>query len=138
MQAQYVTFEGRLTFTFEAGADIKEVLQQLSPVMEVFSNDTCGSCECKDIRPVVRYVGEYTYYEFRCRACGHALQLGQRKDGGLFPKRKDADGGWLVDNGWTKWEGEPKAQAQDQGAKYADGSPVLSSNPPPPEQTPWS
>jgi len=26
--------------------------------------------------------------------------------GGLFPKRKDSEGNWLPDKGWTKWNKE--------------------------------
>ena len=36
--------------------------------------------------------------------CGARLAFGvMKKGGGLFPKRKDADGNWFPDRGWVKY-----------------------------------
>ena len=44
------------------------------------------------------------YYEMFDRDTYHTLKFGQtKKDGSLFPRRKDADGNWLDDGGWTKY-----------------------------------
>jgi hypothetical protein len=49
------------------------------------------------------------YYEIRCVDCGAKLAFGaNKKGGGLFPRRKDAEGNWLPDNGWTKWNPKTK------------------------------
>ena len=41
--------------------------------------------------------------------CGAKLAFGaNKKGGGLFPKRKDADGNWLPDGGWQKWNPKTK------------------------------
>ena len=41
----------------------------------------------------MRTVDDNEYYELRCMDCGAKLAFGSmKKGGGLFPKRKDADG----------------------------------------------
>lgn len=42
----------------------------------------------------------------RCSDCGAELAFGQRKDGGLFPKRKDESGAQMENNGWRQAPGE--------------------------------
>jgi len=45
----------------------------------------------------------------RCVECSAKLGLGvHKKGGGLFPKRKDADGKYLPDNGWQRWNHKTK------------------------------
>ena len=45
----------------------------------------------------------------RCMDCGARLAFGShKKGGGMFPKRKDADGNYLPDRGWQKWNPKTK------------------------------
>ena len=45
------------------------------------------------------------YYELYDKDTNHTLKFGKtKKDGSLFPRRKDTDGNWLSDGGWTKYD----------------------------------
>jgi hypothetical protein len=46
----------------------------------------CGLCTSVDLAPSYRRVREFSFYSIQCRNCRAHLPLGQRKDGGLFPK----------------------------------------------------
>jgi hypothetical protein len=46
----------------------------------------CGLCNSVDLTPGYRRIREFEFYSIQCRTCGSTLPLGQRKDGGLFPK----------------------------------------------------
>jgi len=86
----------------EAEGDAKEVFTDLAKASEVFGQSTCGACNSANVTPVVREVDGNTYYEMRCNQCYHRLAFGQRRqDGALFPRRKDKEGNWLDNNGWT-------------------------------------
>ncbi len=47
---------------------------------------TCGLCGSIDLIPAYRRVQDFEFFSLACRPCGGHLKLGQRKDGGLFPK----------------------------------------------------
>ena len=99
---------GNLSVEFECDTP-KEVFNQLSVFQEVFGETNCGKCGSENLRFVVRVVDDNPYYEIRCLDCGAKLAFGaNKKGGGLFPRRKDAEGNWLPDNGWTKWNPKTK------------------------------
>ena len=85
------------------------MFSQLSAFQEVFGETTCGKCGSDNLRFVVRENEGNEYYELRCLDCGAKLQYSVNKKGGtLFPKRKNAEGEWLPDKGWTKWNPKTK------------------------------
>jgi len=99
---------GSLTITFE-GETQKDIVKQLSSLEEVFGESACGKCGSENLRWVVRENDGNEYYELRCLDCGAKLSFGvNKKGGGLFPKRKDGEGNWLPDKGWTKWNNKTK------------------------------
>ncbi len=99
---------GSLTITFE-GETQKDIVKQLSSLEEVFGESACGKCGSENLRWVVRENDGNEYYELRCLDCGAKLAFGvNKKGGGLFPKRKDGEGNWLPDKGWTKWNSKTK------------------------------
>lgn len=99
---------GSLTITFE-GETQKDIVKQLSSLEEVFGESVCGKCGSENLRWVVRENDGNEYYELRCLDCGAKLAFGvNKKGGGLFPKRKDGEGNWLPDKGWTKWNNKTK------------------------------
>ncbi len=92
--------------------DEKSFFEEIAHIQEVF-DQTCGKCGNPDIKFVVRKVEKYKFYEFRCKSksCGARLSFGSHEEGGtLFPKRKDEDGNYLPDQGWTKWDHEAGKQ----------------------------
>lgn len=100
---------GSLTITFEAETQ-KEVFKYLSSLEEVFGETKCGKCGSENLRFVVRENDGNEYYELRCLDCGAKLAFGvMKKGGGLFPRRKDSEGNWLPDRGWTKWNPKTKS-----------------------------
>lgn len=103
MKVTYRT--SKLSATFE-GENQKELFKQLAGFQEVFDQCKCGKCGNESIKFVVRTVQDNEYYELRCDSsqCRAKLTMGVNKKGGsLFPKRKDKEGNWLPDQGWTRW-----------------------------------
>ena len=95
MKVQYQS--GKISVEFECDTQ-KELFAQLSSFQEVFGETKCGKCGSENLKFVVREVDGNEYHEIRCLDCGAKLQFGvNKKGGGLFPKRKDADGNWLPD-----------------------------------------
>ena len=96
--------------TVELESDtVKDAFAQLSTFQEVFGEDKCGKCGSDNLRFVVRENDGNSYYEIRCQECGAKLSFGANKvGGGLFPRRKDAEGDWLSDRGWQKWNPKTK------------------------------
>jgi len=96
---------GKLTVEFDT-ATATELFEQLATFQEVFGETKCGKCGSENLRFVVRTdADDNKYYELRCSDCGARLAFGcHKKGGGLFPKRKDADGNWKPDSGWVKWD----------------------------------
>jgi hypothetical protein len=92
------------------GADQKDVFEKLSDLSEVFGENECGACKSPDVRFMVRTVDKNKFYELKCNQCGARLSFGAHKTGDtLFPKRKDAEGNWYDNKGWTKWDGTKRA-----------------------------
>ena len=103
MKINYTTTNGRITAEFDADSH-RDLFKEINRFQEVFEEDTCGKCGGTNIKFVVRTVDDNEYFELRCADCGARLSFGaNKKGGGLFPKRKDADGSWLPNNGWVKW-----------------------------------
>jgi hypothetical protein len=106
MKAKYKVGD-KLEFELD-GAGQKELFKEIASIQEIFGETKCGICGSENIKFVVRVVDDNEYYELRCMDCGAILSYGQHKKGGtLFPKRKDADGKWMKNNGWYKYD--PKA-----------------------------
>jgi hypothetical protein len=100
MQVTYKLANCELTVE---GADAKAVFDEIASAIEVFGHSRCGACDSERTALVTRDYDGNTYREIKCQDCGSVLGLGQRKDGKLFPRRKDKDGNWLPNNGWAKW-----------------------------------
>ena len=99
----------RLNVEFEADT-VRDVWHQLAVFQEIFGEAESGKCQSENLRFVVRENEGNHYYELRCNDCGAKLAFGaNKKGGGLFPKRKDADGDWLPDKGWQKWNPKTKS-----------------------------
>jgi hypothetical protein len=98
---------GTFSVEFERGTDV-ELFEEVARFQEVFDNEKCGKCESSNVRFVVREDKEENkYYELRCMDCGAKLAFGcHKKGGGLFPKRKDAEGNWKPTKGWVKYNSE--------------------------------
>lgn len=106
------------------GANHKEVMKDLAGLAEVFSVDKCGKCGKKELIPVVRTQGKFTYYEMKCKSCNAKLSYGQATGGSesLYPRRKYHDkhplvksgeakeGDYLPNGGWDLWEYDPDAE----------------------------
>jgi hypothetical protein len=103
------------------GADIKEVFRRRSEAEEVMGEESCGLCQSKKIRYVVRKAAKgaksYEFFECHCKDCGARLAFGQSTDTvSLFPKRKLTENGepnmedgiFGQHNGWSKFKGDPK------------------------------
>ena len=108
MEIQYRSRSGRLLVKIQ-GDNQKEAFKNLSSAQEVFDgDDTCGCCGDADIRFRVREVAKgtktFSYYELVCHKCFARLAFGQSQDTvSLFPKRKDENGEWLPNRGWSKY-----------------------------------
>ncbi len=94
------------------GGNQKELFENIAAVSEVFGVQECGACHDKNFKFVVRNVDKeekgktksYRYYEYHCTnpKCRAKLAFGSHQEGStLFPKRKDDEGKWLPNNGWT-------------------------------------
>jgi len=99
-----------LVIEFEAAGQ-KELFEEMAGLQEIL-NHTCQRKDCKGketkLHYAVREVDGNKFYELKCE-CGAALGFGSHKVGGtLFPQRKDQEGEWLPNNGWTKWNNETK------------------------------
>lgn len=131
MQAQ-VKVNPKTIITVEAETQ-KDLFQQVSYAYEVFSEKSCGLCDCEDIMPVVRKVvqkkKEFEYPEYHCLnpKCRARLSLAYNMEGGtMFVNRELLESGEPAtgDNrgkgqrgkhrGWTKWRGEPKDAEPDE------------------------
>jgi hypothetical protein len=56
-----------------------------------------------------RHSGEYFF--LHCSSCGAELAFGQRKDGGLFPRRKVDSGSYFEENGWRRYKPQRAIEA---------------------------
>jgi len=108
MKLTYTTLNERIAVELE-GSNHKEVFKQIGAFQEVFEECACRKCGGDDLRYVVRVHDDNEYYELRCQniGCKAKLQFGaHKKGGGLFPRRKDAEGNWRGTDGWTVWNAQ--------------------------------
>jgi hypothetical protein len=104
MIAKLSLLSRRLIIEAEA-ADVKTLFRELGSAADVFeADDHCQACGSEPIRPHCRTVDGLEYYSLKCTECQAELSFGQRKDGGLFAKRKDDLGHNLEDGGWKRWQ----------------------------------
>lgn len=126
MKAILKTAGGRLAFEI-TGEKVKDVFREIAHVQEIFdAEQKCGICGSPDIRFLARQVEEYDFYELACMrdGCRARFAFGQNKKGGaLFPKRKDEDGNWLPNGGWSKYEKPGVAPATAGKPEPAGGAP---------------
>lgn len=113
MKLQYTTTDGRMTVELE-GKTQTDIIEQLAEFQDVFETGPCvrGKKSSDKVKFQVREVDGNKYYELVCTDSdfdlkGARLSFGQHKKGGtLFVKRKDKDGKYLDNNGWTKYNKE--------------------------------
>ena len=109
-------------YNVEVEGGIKEIFEQLATFDSVFGNAKNKANGSENIGFRCREVDGNKYYEMYDRDSYHTLKFGQtKKDGSLFPRRKDADGNWLDDGGWAKYNPDaPKVKSAPK-QKQADG-----------------
>ena len=115
MKLLYTTKNGRMTVELE-GDTQAEIWKQLAAFQEVFEDTTVTKFGLKsdDVRFVVRQDAEDNeYFELHyngdnTKLFGVKKAYGQQKKpkGALFPRRKDAEGKYLPDGGWCKYDKE--------------------------------
>jgi hypothetical protein len=106
------TISPTLTLELEA-KDHKELFEEMAVAQEIFGHSKCGKCQSSDVKYVTREVDDYKFYEVHCNKCHARLSFGVNKKGGtLFPKRKDADGKYIENNGWTVYQQKQEKQTQ--------------------------
>lgn len=94
------------SFQIKTDSDLFEKLSELENT-DVLKTESCGKCGCKDTFCVTRENEGNKYYELRCPECYAKLAFGvNKKGGGLFAKRKDAEGKYKENSGWTKYNKE--------------------------------
>lgn len=131
MQVNYTTADGRMTVTVNAD-DFRGLFKQIADFQEVFEqrniNINGELVDSKDVRFQVRKNAEDDeFYEMVYAGTvpalrGYKLEFGcHKKGGGLFPKKKDKEGNWVENNGWTKWQGN-KETASEAPAKTGSKS----------------
>ncbi len=134
MQIKYTTADGRLEFAVDV-ADDKQAFAAIGKIQEVFEDtpETINGIKVspEDIKYRARVNGKYTFFEKFYKGDNKDLRgyykAYSQSDDGLYPKRKDADGNWLPDNGWSKWEagssnGEEKAEEPAKAAPKNKGA----------------
>ena len=105
------------------GDDPKKAIAILTKWDAMLTEQHCGACQSPQIVPRHRQAQGYDFYNLSCLKCGHRLEFGQlREGGGLFPKRKDDQGNWLENNGWTKWQKEGGQNQSPSGYGPQNGS----------------
>ena len=108
-------------FQIEAEGSTTDIFEQLAAFDSVFGNNVNKANGGTNIGFKHREVDGNHYYEMYDKDSGHALKFGKtKKDGSLFPRRKDNETGeWYADGGWVKFD--PNApnvkQAKTDNAK---------------------
>lgn len=101
-----------------------ELFEQVSQLEEIFAHRSCGICKGTHTTYRTREVNNIKFHEVHCLRCGAAFAFGLRKGAGgqLFPQRKDAEGKWKANDGWSKWvpNGEEVQQGTDTEAGNKD------------------
>jgi hypothetical protein len=87
------------------GTTLVEVFEQLSQLEEIFRPTPCGLCKGSQHSFRTREVSGNKFHEVVCLDCGAAFAFGCRKGAGglLFPQRKDSDGNYKPNGGWSRW-----------------------------------
>ena len=106
-------------FTIEAEGSTTEIFEQLAAFDSVFGNCVNKANGSENIGFRHREVDGNHYYEMYDKDEFHVLKFGKtKKDGSLFPRRKDADGNWLDNGGWNKYDpNAPQVKSTPQTAK---------------------
>ena len=92
-------------FTVEAEGSTTDIFEQLAAFDSVFGNCVNKANGSENIGFRHREVDGNHYYEMYDKDEFHTLKFGKtKKDGSLFPRRKDADGNWLDNSGWNKYD----------------------------------
>lgn len=109
-------------FTVEAEGGTTEIFEQLATFDSVFGNCKNKANDSENIGFRHREVDGNHYYEMYDKDSFHVLKFGKtKKDGSLFPRRKDADGQWIDNGGWVKFNPDaPKVKSAPK-QKQADG-----------------
>lgn len=95
---------GRMILTVDA-EDPKALFEAIAQWQEVFDVEHCGQCKSKNIKFVVRCVGQNKFHEIHCCDCKARRTYGVNRDGSsLFPHRKSKDGSYLPCDGWTRYQ----------------------------------
>ena len=109
-------------FTVEAEGSSTEVFEQLASFDSVFGNCVNKANGSENIGFRHREVDGNHYYEMYDKDSFHTLKFGKtKKDGSLFPRRKDTDGNWLSDGGWVKYDPNAPKVKSAPTEKAADG-----------------
>lgn len=91
------------SFQIKTDSELFEKLSELENT-DVLKTEACGKCGCNETFNVTRENEGNKYYELRCPKCYAKLAFGShKKGGGLFAKRKDAEGKYKENNGWVKY-----------------------------------
>lgn len=94
--------------TFEIENDKhKAIFGELASAIEAFGQEQCANCQSRDLKFIHRIVDDNDFYEMRCggAGCYSTLAMGQhKKNGTLFPRRRDEEGKEIGKQGWKKWE----------------------------------
>jgi hypothetical protein len=87
------------------GQTMVELFEKLSALEEIFRPGPCGLCHGTQLGFRTRETGGMKFHECMCLRCGAAFAFGMKKApaGVLFPQRKDADGKYKPNGGWSKW-----------------------------------
>tara|TARA_Y100001938_G_scaffold141190_1_gene210579 strand:- start:17 stop:391 length:375 start_codon:yes stop_codon:yes gene_type:complete len=110
-------------YSVEVEGGIKEIFEQLAVFDSVFGNTTNKANGSDNIGFRVREKDGNKYYEMYDRDTFHTLKFGQtKKDGSLFPRRKDRDTDeWYPNGGWTKYNPDaPNVKQSKQENAKAD------------------
>ena len=93
-------------FTIEAEGSTPEIFEQLASFDSVFGNCINKANDSDNIGFRHREVDGNHYYEMYDKDTFHVLKFGKtKKDGSLFPRRKDNETGeWYSDGGWVKYD----------------------------------
>ena len=106
-------------YTIEAEGSTTEIFEQLAAFDSVFGNCVNKANGSENIGFRHREVDGNHYYEMYDKDEFHVLKFGKtKKDGSLFPRRKDADGNWLDNGGWNKYDpNAPQVKSTPKAAK---------------------
>ena len=93
-------------FQIEAEGSTTDIFEQLAAFDSVFGNCKNKANDSTNIGFRHREVDGNHYYEMYDKDTFHTLKFGKtKKDGSLFPRRKDLDTGeWYSDGGWVKFD----------------------------------